>query len=408
MDESEFFVNEAETHIIKGEKDILKFEKDPYNVQIISELKHVFQALDRLASSIGLSNVSMYCNIFGEFLEESGNMQKVSEKPNSFINLNLESFAALRSIIDKYTGGKLIDLTENRINTLKAQIEDFKKKFEITFINPIPVHQINLILNDKRNNFYRIHILIEPTCKFKKVRLFFIFRSLNKIGRLCWSIPDPAILEKGDFDNEFEIFYLSEEKPDVIRSSLEEILEIEKKSIHKLKPKKFESLIKKVNISTQKEYIEKMSEDLIKETKISDDFEIPFEIRRDYFKNIKLIYTDHLNLKNDRIISIPNIHFLTLIHQDKNDVVFYTKKNEAQNDYTLYLIKQGYLLVYNDNDFEFFEKIFEIQKKGYANFLEFLDATKYGIKSAEIYKKFKKSKFYSSNINSYFEFLEKN
>ena len=405
MEENEFFINEAQAHIIKGENDIILFEKDPHNVQIISELKFVFQALSLLATTIGLENASLYCKDFEVFLEEAKNMQKVLDKPESFINLILKGFEDLRSIINNYTNGKITDINKEVITNLKTLIEDFKSEFEITFINPIPIHKIDFIINDRENKFYKIHIFIEPTCKFKKVRLFFIFRALNKIGRLCWSNPDPATLEKGEFDLDFEVFYITKEKSDVILHALDEILEIKKKTIYELNSKKFETLIKKINIKEQKEYLEKASEDLIKETGANEDLEIPIELKKIDIKNIKFIFTNSIDA-NNKTISIPSIHFLSLINQNNNNLVFYTYKNVDQNEYFLYLINQGFILTCEDNDFEFFEKAFEIQKKGYTNFFEFLEATKYSIENAETYKKFKKSKSFDSNIKSYYEYLK--
>ncbi|MDD1779301.1 MAG: chemotaxis protein CheW [Candidatus Helarchaeota archaeon] len=96
---------------------------------------------------------------------------------------------------------------------------------------PLTSEEINDLEKEKDNKFYKIYVKIQSTCVFKKVRLFIIFRALNQIGRIVYSSPEPDLLEMGQFDFDFELFFITKEEKTEVLKKLEEILEIENKSI---------------------------------------------------------------------------------------------------------------------------------------------------------------------------------
>jgi two-component system chemotaxis sensor kinase CheA len=118
----------------------------------------------------------------------------------------------------------------------------------MSFIRHIQPDKFSDVLNDKSNNFYKVYIRLQSTCVFKKVRLFIIFRALTEKGQICWGVPDPESLERGDIINDFEIYYISHSKNDEIVKILNEILEIENKVIKKLDNKEFEGLLNEFDL----------------------------------------------------------------------------------------------------------------------------------------------------------------
>ena len=61
-------------------------------------------------------------------------------------------------------------------------LDKFESEYKIEFIKPLSIKGLESLVNDKNNVFYKIYILIRESCKFKKVRMFFILRALNELG----------------------------------------------------------------------------------------------------------------------------------------------------------------------------------------------------------------------------------
>ena len=405
-EEIEMFVAEAESHIQKGEKDILKFEKNPDDIKLLEALYFGFQALKGLTAAIGLDKVSKFCLHFESLLNKAKVSKTSIKKANEFVNLIFESLNVLRSVVDRVKKGEIKDIDDDILQDLKDTLEDLDSEYDITFINPIPLEKVQSIIDDTQNIFYKIYVLIESTCKFKKVRLYFIFRALNKLGQICWSNPDPDILERGEFDLDFEIYFISLKKNEVITQTLDEILEIENKVINEMSPETFGDLVKNVSAKWKKEKVVAG----VQEKKVEPKLEkkIPSKISTSpQKKNIpKIIFTNGIDGMKSSIITLPNNHFIKLINNEKVDVIFCCYKNSRRNSYFLYTIKEGFFLVTASEIFEPFEEYFEIKSRDFPNFSDFLEAIRYGIDGYEEYSSFKESEFFSPYIRSYEQYLK--
>ncbi|MFX1393169.1 MAG: Hpt domain-containing protein, partial [Promethearchaeota archaeon] len=313
-EEIEMFVVEAEGHIQKGEKDILKFEKNPDDKKLIQDLFFGFQALKGLTSTIGLDKVSKFClhfeSLLGKAKENKGSMKKTSE----FVNLIYESYDILHSVIERVKKGELKDIDDEILNNLKDTLEDFDSEYEITFINPIPPDEVQSTISDSKNNFYKIYVRIAETCRFKKVRLYFIFRALNKIGQICWSSPDPDILERGEFDLDFEIYFISQKNNEEVAQNLEEILEIENKIINELSSKAFEDIIKSFSLKWQKQRSKAAGKELSERKAPKEDKKKAIVTTTPKESIPRIIFTNGIEGMKDRIITVPNNHFIRLIN----------------------------------------------------------------------------------------------
>jgi len=109
--------------------------------------------------------------------------------------------------------------------------EEFESIREFINIDGESLGKIKETLIDEANFSYKIYVRLKPTCILKRVRLFIIFRALNELGQICFTIPDTQALESGDFKLDFEIYLISQKKTDEILKVLDEIMEIENKYV---------------------------------------------------------------------------------------------------------------------------------------------------------------------------------
>ena len=266
-DDIKLFISEAEDLIQKTEDEILSLEENPNDSKPIQELFFTFHALKGLTAMAGFDNLSKFCHHFESFLESIKEKKVSTSKSTNFIEMLFESLEVLRNVIKGVKKGDLSDIDENFVDDIKNSFESFETEYDITFIQPLNPEEITKILGQKDNKPFKIYIRLEETCVFKKVRLFIIFRALNKNGKICWTNPAPGDLEKATLKNEFEIFFISKKNKTDISHILDEILEIENIVITSLKSEEF-----KIIITELKEKWEKEKPDPIIDEIFIDDF----------------------------------------------------------------------------------------------------------------------------------------
>lgn len=180
-------------------------------------------------------------------------------------------------VLKKVKSRDMTDVDSSLINNIKDYFDTFEGDYDISYIKPIDPKEINNILADKQNKLYKIYIRLQVTCVFKKVRVFIIARALNEVGQICWSNPEPELLENGKFKSDFDVFYVSQKNISEISQILDEILEIENKVITEIKPDEINTLLKDISVKWQQInekkkdiVVQELSEETGEEEKIID------------------------------------------------------------------------------------------------------------------------------------------
>lgn len=250
--EMKLFIDEAEDLVNKVEKNILDLEENFKDNDPIQNLYFAFHTLKGSTAMVGFDRFSKFCHIFENFLDENKDYGKRKDKKDQFVNLLFESHDVIRSLINNIKAGNEKDLDKQILDEIKETFKDYetdkKSEYDITFYEPISADKLKE--QKEKYNFFKISIEIQATCVFKKVRLFIIFRALNEIGRICSSNPSPDKLEKGKFQNEFEIYFMTQENKEKIADTIDEILEIESREIDKISSDKFYEVVEKYGTKT--------------------------------------------------------------------------------------------------------------------------------------------------------------
>jgi len=262
-DDIKLFISESEDLIQKTEEEVLSFEENPENSKPIKELFFTFHTLKGLTAMAGFDNLSKFCHHFESLLENAKEKKVSKSKRQNFIDMLFESLDVLRNFLKRVKKGDLSDIDGNFVEDIKNSFESFETVYDITFIQSLNQEEITKLLNQKQNKSFKIYIRLEDTCVFKKVRLFIIFRALNENGKICWTNPAPEDLEKATLRNEFEIYYITQNKKDKISQVLDEILEIENKVITPLNSGEFKKTITDLKEKWETEKSESMSSELL-------------------------------------------------------------------------------------------------------------------------------------------------
>lgn len=244
-EDKKLFFSEAEDLIIKLEDNVLKLEQDPEDDKPVQELFFVYHTLKGLTAMVGLNNLSEFTHHFENFLEKNKPKQVRMKQKDEFVNLLFKSLDIIKKTIKQIEKEEIEDLSPKILEKFSTSFDEFEVDYEITFFKLLTPQELESLIKDKKNTFYKIYIQIQSTCVFKKVRLFIIFRALNKIGRICSSDPEPNELEKGNFDTSFEIYFASKKSKKEIQDVISEILEIETNKVADVNPSEFKKIISK-------------------------------------------------------------------------------------------------------------------------------------------------------------------
>ena len=209
QDDMKLFISETEDLILKTEGEILKIEQNPKALKPIQNLFYTFHTLKGLTAMAGFNNTSKFCHYFENFLQNIKDNQDSIDLSDTIISKLFESLEVLRSVLNNVKNGEMIDIDKSLLLDLRDSFDLFDRDMDMSFITHIQPDKFSAILSDNSNNFYKVYIRLQSTCVFKKVRLFIIFRALTEKGQICWGVPDPEALERGDINKDFEIYYIS-------------------------------------------------------------------------------------------------------------------------------------------------------------------------------------------------------
>ncbi|MFX0101053.1 MAG: chemotaxis protein CheA [Candidatus Hodarchaeota archaeon] len=245
------FVSEAEENIQKIEDALLELENDPKSEQPIENMFFAFHSLKGLTAMVGLGNLSKFCHHLETFMQKHKDNQGSKGVNADFINFLFDSVDILNAIIKRVKKGDMTDLEESFLDEYKEKTETMDIDGDVVSFKPVPPQVLESFTLDQKNHFYKIELSIQKTCVFKIVRVFIIVRALNNLGQICYSKPEPELLEKGDFNFDVEFFLVSQKEKSAIRNALDEILEIEKMSINEVPSDDFVKKVAKLTLKWQ-------------------------------------------------------------------------------------------------------------------------------------------------------------
>ncbi|NHI92211.1 MAG: chemotaxis protein CheA [Candidatus Lokiarchaeota archaeon] len=266
-EDMKMFISEAEDLIQQIEESILSLEDDFESKKPFQDLFFAFHTLKGLTGMVGLENVSKFCHQFESFIDTNKEKKEIKNKKDDFTNLLFESLDVLRTVINESKKGNVKDLDDQFLSEIIESFNGFTGIDESSLISLIDEREIKSLLKQKGNKYYKIYIRIQASCIFKKVRAFIIFRALNSVGHIIYSNPSPETLEKGDYESDFDLYYMSKKETLEINEILKEILEIESKVITEISSDEFQELI---DAREFEELDENMAEPEISKEKMSE------------------------------------------------------------------------------------------------------------------------------------------
>ncbi|MCL6560052.1 MAG: chemotaxis protein CheA, partial [Firmicutes bacterium] len=234
------FLDELDEKIQTLNDCFLLLEKDSGDSRVLQE---IFRA----AHTIKGSSAIMGYNLMSQLTHEMENLfdrlrQGKLRVSGDMIDVLFEALDGLRALRDEIVGrGKPVTI-EPVIAKLRAYLVSEAGKedadatlvtytdaaspsgqtFELTEVEEEVIREAGV----RGFQAYWINVVVDSQCQMKFVRAFLVFQTLQKYGEIIRSIPSAEAIQEGEYDNSFQLLFLSQEDTSRIRHLLLTISEV--------------------------------------------------------------------------------------------------------------------------------------------------------------------------------------
>lgn len=243
LEYKDLFISESLEHLDQLNQSLLSLEKDPNNPNALNEIFRTSHTLKGMAATMGFDQITELTHQMENVLDKlRSNQQEVT---SFIIDVLFECLDSLGLLIEEISSAapKHLDLGGllNKLTTLEgdeppqapvSQKKPEKKEVPVRDAGQEELtteHLGDIIAHASEENYiiYGITIKVEESCTFKGVRAFMVYKALSEQGEIIASIPDPQLLQEGEFQQEFVLVILSKRAKEFIERAIKNIAEIE-------------------------------------------------------------------------------------------------------------------------------------------------------------------------------------
>lgn len=261
----ELFFDESDEYLEKLNDCLLTLEKNPEDDSVLDEIFRAAHTLKGMAATMGYNTMAELTHWMESVFElfRNGEVSVTSD----IVSLIFKCLDKLSEIVEDL---RVENYKEYDISDLLQQLKQVANKgskapkdvvesslgasqIEITDSDYVVIRNAQ----DQGYGSYKIGVRISKGSLLKGARAFLVVNKLEQEGEIIDSLPHSDQLEEGNFDNTFELIYVSKLAEDKIVQIVEGNAEIEEVTIEKIKLD--DSIIKEEFDESSKEEIEEES-----------------------------------------------------------------------------------------------------------------------------------------------------
>ncbi len=225
----DMFASEATEYLQTLNSRILELEEDPESLSIIDEMFRAAHSLKGMAGTIGFEQIASLTHWMESLFDQLRQKNIYAEK--QLIDLLFESLDVLEKLLDQPEDeeediSEIIDKLGQAINGAEEG-----NGGEVKFCEgeKEPGDDLDVKINkstEKGDQVYLLTVELDKECILKSVRAYMVLKELEELGHIIKSIPDEQELEEGTFGDSFQVYAQTKEKPELLKSTIEDISEI--------------------------------------------------------------------------------------------------------------------------------------------------------------------------------------
>lgn len=244
----EIFIDETKEHLQTLSEQLMILEQEPKNEDTINEIFRAAHSLKGMAGTMGYKRMQHLTHMMENALSEirSGKMVVTED----LVDILFQCLDALEAYLDNICESSDEGTEDNepiigRLNAflagdVKAEVksEEPAKKEETAETNKAEAagsadfkladFEINAIKEAfaKELNVYYLTVHVDENCILKAARAFLVFKAIEELGEIIKSNPSVQDIEDEKFEFSFELFVISKESIDKVKTAIENVSEI--------------------------------------------------------------------------------------------------------------------------------------------------------------------------------------
>lgn len=256
MDTSQYlslFLEESEENIENLNQSMLELEKDPENVELISEIFRYAHTLKGMAATMGFNNISELTHAMEDVLDKLRNKELIAS--SDLVTVLFQCVDTLEKMIGNISEGKNEEIDTSdivaKLDAIKGgkviqKVSTGKDAGTGTGTADLKLNKYDKdVLNEANKrlyNTYEIVVEIRKDCQLKAARAFLIFKNLQEYGEIVKSNPPAEELEKEQFDTTITLVYVTQREKEFVKNIVDNISEVEYCSVDEISKEKYKDI----------------------------------------------------------------------------------------------------------------------------------------------------------------------
>lgn len=242
----DMFIEESKEHLQACSDLLLELEKNPNDISIVNEIFRSAHTLKGMAATMGFEDLADLTHKMENVLDAIRN-EKIKVDSN-LLDIVFESVDHLEAMITDIANGgdgkrdvseiveklKAIEAGKPIPSSTPVQQEvaaDVAVEEELSTGRYLiyDEYDITVLQQSKEQGFnaYEITVSLRPDCLLKAARVYMVFQVLEKCGEVIKSFPTVENLEEEQFDQNFQVAFISKDSAEEIQKKVSKVSEIE-------------------------------------------------------------------------------------------------------------------------------------------------------------------------------------
>lgn len=252
MEYIDMFLDESREHLQAVNDHLLVLEKNPSEVSLVNEIFRSAHTLKGMAATMQFEDIASLTHQMENVLDLIRN-EKLSVT-TEVIDITFEAVESLEKMVEDISR----DGTGKKdVSHLVSRLEQIEKGSSPETNNPAQKQpsssasfDISLdeyqgtVVNQAKEQGYQaiqLNISLKEDCVLKAARVFMVFEVLEEAGEVIKAVPSVEELEQEEFDRNFSVILLTEEKEEVVLEKILKVSEVEEVTTASFTPAKEES-----------------------------------------------------------------------------------------------------------------------------------------------------------------------
>ncbi|MBB5147855.1 MULTISPECIES: chemotaxis protein CheA [Ureibacillus] len=242
----DMFIEESKEHLQACSDQLLELEKNPNDLSIVNEIFRSAHTLKGMAATMGFEDLADLTHKMENVLDAIRNEKIVVD--SNLLDIVFESVDHLEAmIVDIANGGDGKRDVSDIVSKLKAieagQLIPTSTPTEQEIAADVYTEEpttdryliydeydVTVLQQSKEQGFnvYEITVSLRPDCLLKAARVYMVFEVLEKNGEVLKSFPTVEKLEEEQFDQTFQVTFITKDSAEEIQKKINKVSEIDK------------------------------------------------------------------------------------------------------------------------------------------------------------------------------------